>query len=133
MKNDREDFLKEKLSNEEISNEVKRDKESLVLEMKNFELMKAKMEEEKENVTRIAQVMQQRSLYISEKDAELMQEKTEIENMKFEIERDKTKLKTDLHTIEQKKQDLIMKTKAFENMRFSISKEMSSFEDEKSN
>lgn len=133
MKNDREDFLKEKLSNEEISNEVKRDKETLVLEMKNFELMKAKMEEEKENVTRIAQVMQQRSLYISEKDAELMQEKTEIENMKFEIERDKTKLKTDLHTIEQKKQDLIMKTKAFENMRFSISKEMSSFEDEKSN
>lgn len=54
MKNDREDFLKEKLSNEEISNEVKRDKETLVLEMKNFELMKAKMEEEKENVTRIA-------------------------------------------------------------------------------
>jgi hypothetical protein len=46
-----------------------------------------------------------------------MQEKTEIENIKFEIERDKTKLKTDLHTIEQKKQDLLIKTKAFENMR----------------
>lgn len=54
MKQDREDFLKEKLANEEISNEVKREKESLVLEMKNFELMKSKMEEEKENVTRIA-------------------------------------------------------------------------------
>jgi len=63
----------------------------------------------------------------------LLQEKTEIENMKFEIERDKTKLKTDLHTIEQKKQDLVMKTKAFENMRFNISKDMNSFEDEKSN
>jgi len=38
-----------------------------------------------------------------------------------------------MHTNEQKKQDLIMKTKAFENMRFNISKEMSTFEEEKSN
>lgn len=35
MKKDREDFLRDKLSFEEISNEIKREKESLTLEIKN--------------------------------------------------------------------------------------------------
>jgi len=76
--------------------------------------------------------MQQKSIQISEKDNELQLERAELDNRKFELERERSKLNSDLHTLEQRKQDLAIKTKAFENMRFSISKEMSTFEEEKS-
>mmetsp|Transcript_10316 Transcript_10316/g.22728 ORF Transcript_10316/g.22728 Transcript_10316/m.22728 type:complete len:138 (-) Transcript_10316:439-852(-) len=76
--------------------------------------------------------MQQKSLQISERDAEISQEKADIENLRFEIEREKSKLKNEAHVVEQKKQDLMIKTKAFENMRFNITKDMNSFEEEKS-